>query len=193
MGLHQENKSSARKAISTLINKLKAESDSIANQAAISPASLEELKSILKKLEHEISVYSYLDANQEEEPKIEKKEEIIVPPPPAYIPAVQFEKIPVEMPIIKEPVPQKEIPTIIPPRSQVDVKSFIGFNEKIMFLRSLFNGETHTYDDVIAQINACRSLEEANSYLSVISSSYKWKMDSEPVQIFQSVVKRRFS
>ena len=73
-----------------------------------------------------------------------------------------------------------------------DLKSFIGFNEKLMFLR-LFKNDSAAYEEAIAQLNNCQSKEEAMSFLSVLQSEYAWNSSSEPVQIFTDTVKRRFS
>ncbi|HET6990943.1 MAG TPA: hypothetical protein VFJ43_06440, partial [Bacteroidia bacterium] len=63
MSTHNENKSAARKAISSLINLLKAESDIIGRDNPISIAKIEELKKTINDLQHQLSVYSYLEAN----------------------------------------------------------------------------------------------------------------------------------
>ena len=73
-----------------------------------------------------------------------------------------------------------------------DLKSFIGFNEKLMFLR-LFKGDTASYEEAITQLNSCQSKEEATSFLSVLQSEYAWNPSSEQVQIFTDTVKRRFA
>ncbi len=74
-----------------------------------------------------------------------------------------------------------------------EMKTFIGFNEKLMFLRSLFNGDTVEYDVTIAELNNSNSLAEANKILENAAVNYKWSKDSEPVQIFHTIVKRRFA
>ncbi len=192
MGVHNENKSTARKAITSLINLLKAESDIIGKDNSIPSSKIDELIKTVNELHRELNVYSYLETNPEEMTMPEEQEAIVIPAPPAYIPAVQFEKIPVEIPLIKEPQPSKEIPTIFPGKNYPDIKSFIGFNEKLMFLR-LFDSKIDDYEKALAQINSCSTREEANTIIDVLSSIHQWKNDSEPVQIFLSTVKRRFS
>jgi hypothetical protein len=194
MSIHNENKSAARKAIASLINLLKAESDIIGKDNPIPVSKQEQLRKIIGDLEHQLSIYSYLEEHPEKEEKPKEKEPVIVPPPPAYIPAVQFEKIPPEVPVIKEPqqLPNKEIPTSFPPKSQQDLKSFIGFNERLMFLR-LFNNSIEEYEKALSQINSCATKEEASAILDVLSTVHKWDKSSEPVQIFHTTVKRRFS
>ncbi len=192
MGVHNENKSSARKAITSLINLLKAESDIIGKDNPISSSKIDELIKTVNELHRALAVYSYLETNPDELNLPEEKE-LIISVPPAYIPPVQFEKAPIEIPIIKDPQPSKEIPTTFPGKKNYpDIKTFIGFNEKLMFMR-LFNNKSDEYEKAISQINSCSTKEEANAIIDVLRSVHQWKNDSEPVQIFQSTVKRRFS
>jgi hypothetical protein len=95
------------------------------------------------------------------------------------------EKVPVELPKT-EPVPPVA-PTL------KDIRSFIGFNEKLMYLRQLFGGDAAAYDETLNQINTMNSIVEAEAYLSVVGGEYKWNKDNEPVAIFLQTVKRRFS
>lgn len=101
----------------------------------------------------------------------------------------------------EEPVAEVKKETVAPVVQEIkasagktfpDLKSFIGFNEKLMFLR-LFKNDSAAYEEAIAQLNNCQSKEEAMSFLSVLQSEYAWNSSSEPVQIFTDTVKRRFS
>jgi|GEM_PF-1273082 len=115
-----------------------------------------------------------------EEPVL--KEEPVAKEEPAQ-PVVQ--QIPVELPKT-EPLPPAA-PTL------KDIRSFIGFNEKLMYLRQLFGGDASAYDETLNQINTMNSIAEAESYLSVVGGEYKWNKDNEAVIIFLQTVKRRFS
>lgn len=191
MGVHKENKSEARKAITSLINLLKAESDIIGKDNPISAKKIEELIKTVNELHRQLAIYSYLEMHPEE--RTFPDENKISNPPPVYVPPVQFEKTPIEIPIIKEPKPEKEIPTTFPRKKDFpDIKTFIGFNEKLMFMR-LFNNKNEEYEKAISQINSCSTKEEANEIITKLSSLHQWKNDSEPVQIFHSTIKRRFS
>ncbi len=120
------------------------------------------------------------------EPMVEK-----IIPPEVKKPEPVVEKIvPPEM---KQPEPVKNIPPVSPGKQRPDIKSLIGLNEKLMFQRYLFAGDGAAYEEALKQINASASAEEADTFISVISGTYKWNADSEPVQAFLSIVKRRFA
>lgn len=74
-----------------------------------------------------------------------------------------------------------------------DIKSFIGFNEKLMYIRQVFGGDSAAYEEALSQINAMHSHAEAEAYLSVLSGEYRWNKDNEAVSIFLQTVKRRFA
>jgi hypothetical protein len=96
------------------------------------------------------------------------------------------------------PAPEIKKAEVIPPvqptaKTFPDLKSFIGLNEKLMFVRSLFKGAGSDYENVVAQLNNCTSYKEAETILKHLSFANKWSAEDEPVQIFYSIVKRRFA
>lgn len=192
MSTYNENKVATRKAITSLINLLKAESDIIGKENPISVAKTEQWAKMVNDLQHQLSIYAFLEANLEIEQNIREKEPILIPPAIIYTPALQFEKAPVELPKIPTILPEKEIPTIIiAPKSYPELKSFIGLNEKLMFLR-LFNNDGDAYDKALSQINACVTIEEAKKVVTNFSDKNKWNPESESVQVFLSIINRRF-
>jgi hypothetical protein len=101
---------------------------------------------------------------------------------------------PVAVPEVKAPEPPKAEPKAPQPAATgKDVRSLIGFNEKLMFLRNLFGGDAAAYDEALNHINTTTSHGEAESFVSVLQSEYRWAADSEPAELFRNVVKRRFS
>ena len=99
-------------------------------------------------------------------------------------------------PVHPEPQMPKAEPTHIPTPQQPalkDIRSFIGFNEKLMYIRQVFGGSANAYDDALNQINTMHSYDEAGAFLSTLEAEYKWNTSSEPVAIFMQTVKRRFS
>jgi hypothetical protein len=105
---------------------------------------------------------------------------------PEVVPVVEKTTLPFSALENKQPEPAAK--KIFP-----DVKSFIGLNEKLMFTRSLFKGEGTEYENAIAQVNNCASYSEAAALLQNFSATYNWNQDAEPVQVFYSIVKRRFA
>lgn len=133
--------------------------------------------------------------------------EVKAPEVPPVVPPVAEVKAP-EVPPVVPPVippaaniplvPEVKTPEVVQPAAQptkkfTDVKTVISFNEKLMFIRSLFGGDAAAYDNAITQINSSNSLSEAETVLKNLSSTYKWTQDAEPVQVFYSSVKRRFA
>jgi hypothetical protein len=128
--------------------------------------------------------------------------EIKTPEPPKAEP-VAIPKVKAPEPPKAEPVAIPEIKTPEPPKAEPkapqpaatgkDVRSMIGFNEKLMFLRNLFGGDAAAYDEALNHINTTTSHGEAESFVSVLQSEYRWASDSEPAELFRNVVKRRFS
>jgi hypothetical protein len=109
---------------------------------------------------------------------------------------------PAKVPVMPEP-PKAEEPKIsVPPpahnpeprtTSLKDIKTFIGFNEKLMYIRQVFKGDSAAYEAALAGLNAMRTWDEAQAFLSVLAAEYKWGKHDEPADIFTQTVKRRFS
>ncbi len=241
MGIHNDNKSAARAAISELADSLKAELDRIGPSNPIPAHTLKQLIHDIAKLHEHAVIYSYLErlpadvrhetsdvrhetvvekvvapAAKTPEPVVEKAvvpevkqpevivEKVVVPevkapepmvekivPPEVKQPEPVIEKI--VPPEVKQAEPVKTIPPAQPGKQRPDIKTLIGLNEKLMFQRYLFAGDGAAYEEALKQINASASAEEANTFISVLSGTYKWDADSEPVQAFLSIVKRRFA
>lgn len=121
-------------------------------------------------------------------PEILKPEET-VQSAEIVIPEVTEEIIPIK----ENSIPEKETPPVMNEKTYPDLKTLIGFNEKLMFTRQLFSGNNSDYDDAIVGLNKCNSFAEANAILMILSSTYKWSKENEPVQVFHAVVKRRFA
>lgn len=115
--------------------------------------------------------------------------------PKTEVPAPKAEIIPPVIPPapeVKKPEPVKEIPQQPAKKNLPDIKSLIGFNEKLMFLRSLFNNDNAAYEAALQSVNSFTTAAEANAFLAQTASAHNWNSDSEPVQVFYSIVKRRF-
>jgi hypothetical protein len=133
---------------------------------------------------------------------VEEEKPVIIP----VVPEIKMSEnnIPqVLVPIVEEkiipPVAETKKPEIIPPtpppaeKKFPELKSFIGFNEKLMFIRNLFKGDSNEYENALALLNNCVSFREAEAVLQNLSSSHAWSPENEAVQTFHSIVKRRFA
>lgn len=137
-------------------------------------------------------------------------EEVKAPVPPVVEPPKPAEEVakPLAPPIVEVPKSVEEVKPVATPAANQepkaenreqratnlkDIKTFIGFNEKLMYIRQVFKGDNAAYDAAIAQFNSISSWDEAQAFLSVLAEEYKWSKHDEPVEIFTQTVKRRFS
>lgn len=113
------------------------------------------------------------------------------------VPIIQEEIKPsVETPTIQTEVPVPE-PEIISPShttntSAVDIKTHIGFNDKLEFINELFNGNTLNYETCIAQVNSAASLEQALSTYSNFKTAYGWSDENESAVKLQEIIQIAF-
>ena len=71
-----------------------------------------------------------------------------------------------------------------------DLKNAISLNDKIMFIRELFNNDVENYNYVINQINSCNNLDEA---LAIMEKNIKADSDNQALNHLLELVYRRFS
>ena len=64
----------------------------------------------------------------------------------------------------------------------------IGLNDRFLFMRELFEGNSDNYNHAIKEIDQMNNLKEAVDYLSI---NYKWKKTEASLK-FVELVKRRF-
>ncbi len=64
----------------------------------------------------------------------------------------------------------------------------IGLNDRFLFIRELFDGNTDNFNNAVTEIDKLGGLKEAVNYLS---SNYKWKKTEASLK-FVELVKRRF-
>jgi hypothetical protein len=214
----KETKDQLRKEILELYKRFTATKPDELISGQKSAAQLDELAVLSSTLTKKIEAFAYLAAIEEAYPEIAIVPPVanIIPPVEKIIPPVEnivppVEKIVPPAPEIKTPeiipVVEKNIPIVpvnhhpefvqAPPaqggKNYPDLKTFIGLNEKLMFVRSLFNTSGTDYENAIAEVNHCHSYKEAEAVLQNFSATYKWLPESEPVQVFYSIVKRRFA
>ncbi len=71
----------------------------------------------------------------------------------------------------------------------------IGLNDKIAFIKHLFDGSTADYDRVISQLNTIQSLENANQFIeTIVKPDYNnWEDKDEFSQRFMEIIEAKFS
>ncbi len=68
----------------------------------------------------------------------------------------------------------------------------IGINDKFRITNELFGQNIGEYNIAIQQLSNLNSWSEAETYLISLQALYEWKENSEVVNYFYSIVKKRF-
>jgi hypothetical protein len=71
----------------------------------------------------------------------------------------------------------------------------IGLNDKIAFIKHLFDGNTTDYDRVISQLNTIQSFEDANRFIeTIVKPDYnQWQGKEEFEERFIEIIEAKFS
>ncbi len=145
---------------------------------------------------------------KEEEPQaITPEPEIITPEPPA----VKAPEPPVYVaPVKPEPVKEKEEVLTINQRMSAqlnkggvtdqpagqpvsDLKHAISLNDKLLYIKDLFNGYNLAYSEAIEILNRLSSFEDAERFLSKnYVTKNNWENKPDTVAKFYAVLKRRY-
>jgi hypothetical protein len=207
-------KNRLRKEMALLIDSIKEHSDGIGNRDHVPQLVLEVINSKIKKLYEKSVVFSYLHASGEEESEQSLNvtsntlEHIEVP-------VVNMFSMPTEA-IIKEPenTPTTNIPPQVAesnsdtPMSDnltqhvnsieeiniklKDIKEFIGLNDKIQFVSTLFKSDITRYEYFISKLNACQNESENNEIINENKKLMQWKEDDDAFQNLVSITQLRY-
>lgn len=70
----------------------------------------------------------------------------------------------------------------------------IGLNDRIAFVKYLFNSNLNDFSRVVSQLNSFQSFSEATDFIeNVVKKDYDWKEQEEYEQRFLQLVERKFS
>ena len=100
---------------------------------------------------------------------------------------------PVAEPVTSEPAPA---PRPTPTQTSLfgaaveDIRQAISLGDRFLFQRELFAGNGELMQKTLDELNVLGSLEEAMDY---VSDNFEWDKESTAVQLFENVLKRRFS
>ena len=74
-----------------------------------------------------------------------------------------------------------------------NIKSYIGVNQRFMFIRELFNNNADEYNRALDELEQKNTYIEAFNHLrNEYAQPHRWKMDSEEVVEFLEIVAKRF-
>ena len=125
-----------------------------------------------------------LEIIEEEEPVVEPVAELIVEPAPQ--PEVKAEPVAATQ-SAPRPVPQQ---TSLFGAAVEDIRQAISLGDRFLFQRELFAGNGELMQKTLDEINSLNSLSEAMDY---VADNFEWDSESTAVQLFENVLKRRFS
>jgi hypothetical protein len=75
-----------------------------------------------------------------------------------------------------------------------DLKPAINLNDKMLYVKDLFNGYSLSYSEAIDILNRCNTFEEANQFLqNGYAAKNNWADKQSTVDKFYGLLKRRFS
>ncbi len=102
---------------------------------------------------------------------------------------VDYDNLPNFEPVGKK---EKERPRSLNDRLKKGIN--IGLNERLSFIRYLFNGNATDYNRVVSQLNTFDNLEEANKFIQlVVKPDYQnWEGKEEHEKRFMEHVKNKF-
>ncbi|MGB5990334.1 MAG: hypothetical protein WBG43_11425 [Marinifilaceae bacterium] len=84
---------------------------------------------------------------------------------------------------------EKEIIPVVEKNNQtVDIRSFIGINDKFLFIRELFDSNIDDYQDFITETNKIESKKEAEK----IISAKNWNREEESTKLLTEIINRKF-
>ena len=139
------------------------------------------------------------------EPEEEEVEETVAPitlePTVEEQPQEETVEEPVAEVVVEQPAPQPEAkaePATRPAPQQTslfgaaveDIRQAISLGDRFLFQRELFAGNGELMQKTLDELNVLGSLEEAMDY---VADYFEWDSDSTAVQLFENVLKRRFS
>jgi hypothetical protein len=69
----------------------------------------------------------------------------------------------------------------------------IGLNDRIVFVKNLFNNQQEDYNRVISQLNTFKSVEESKDFINkMVKPDYNWSKHEELEARFLEIIERKF-
>ena len=133
-----------------------------------------------------------LEIIEEEEPVAEPVVELIVEPAPQPVQSID-NLAPSDASSAKPTQPAKgaqPLQTSLFGAAVEDIRQAISLGDRFLFQRELFAGNGELMQKTLDEINSLGSLGEAMDY---VADNFEWDKESTAVQLFENVLKRRFS
>lgn len=138
-----------------------------------------------EEVQAELETLDIIDTPEVEAPVVE---EPVVEPVPAPQPEATAE--PVTEPTQPRHNATQPLQTSLFGPAVEDIRQAISLGDRFLFQRELFAGNGELMQKTLDEINALGSLNEAMDY---VLDNFDWDKESTAVQLFENVLKRRFS
>lgn len=193
------------KAAADLKAKLEAKLKALQEEAAATPAPVVEVPKVEEPAE--TSAPEPVEA-VEPAPVIEAEPEIVEPlmevvPTEVKMPAepVAEEEPAAAAPVVEEAPAQQDIFTPAPAAEKKSLNDRLagnvlkfGLNDRIGFVKDLFDGSQEDFNRVVSQLNTLGNLNEAMEFIHThISGEYGWDQKEETAARFIAAVEQKFS
>ena len=174
------------KAAADLKAKLEAKLKALQEEAAATPAPVV----ALPKVEEPAETSAPEPVEAVEPARVMEAEPEVTEPMSSETPLTLNESESTSSPETKSPVTEKKS---LNDRLAGTVLKF-GLNDRIGFVKELFDGSQEDFNRVVSQLNTCSSLEEATDYINAhISDEYGWDQKEETAARFIAAVEQKFS
>lgn len=138
-----------------------------------------------EEVQAELETLDIIDTPEVEAPVVE---ELVVAPAPAPQPEATAE--PVAEPTQPRHNATQPLQTSLFGTAVEDIRQAISLGDRFLFQRELFAGNGELMQKTLDEINNIGSLNEAMDY---VLDNFDWDKESTAVQLFENVLKRRFS
>ena len=171
------------KAAADLKAKLEAKLKALQEEAAATPAPVAEMTKVEEPVETS-APEPVTEAEIEDEAEAEAEPELVEP-------------VVVSDSIEKEAITEKEVPAVekksLNDRLAGNMLKF-GLNDRIGFVKDLFDGSQEDFNRVVSQLNTLGNLNEAMEFIHThISREYGWDQKEETAARFIAAVEQKFS
>lgn len=146
-----------------------------------------------------LDVLEEIEDTTELESVVEPVVEPVVEEPAPVVeeePEVVIVEEPQQEPVAEPEIKAEPAPRAVPQQTSLfgsavsDIRQAISLGDRFLFQRELFAGNGELMQQTLDELNALGSLNEAMEY---VQENFEWDKESTAVQLFENVLKRRFS
>ena len=157
------------------------DSSDLSDMSDLSDLSAETPQAEVQEEPEQLEPLELLEPLEAEEPEVEP----VIEPEPVAEPTQPLHKAKQQLHNATQPLQTSLFGT-----SVEDIRQAISLGDRFLFQRELFAGNGELMQKTLDELNALDSLDEAMEY---VADNFEWDKESTAVQLFENVLKRRFS